>query len=129
MSRVHKLDDLVRENFGDVVFVLRSRCLMVFDDVLAMDLARVAQCYGVVSDCDLSCTVGPINSSHLKKQKRCQVGRELRTICHIEQAQKPFPPFLISKGHIELTVSQDCNLVATADCVVASRSLPKVEEP
>jgi hypothetical protein len=95
MSRVHKLDDLIRENFGDVVFALRSRCLMVFDDVLAMDLARVAQCYGVVSDCDLSRTVGPINSSDLKKQKRCQVGRELRTIYNatLYRRRSRFLPF------------------------------------
>jgi hypothetical protein len=102
---------------------------MVFDDVLAVDLAGVPECDKIVSHCNLSRAVSPINSSGFKNLKIYQVGRELRTICHIVQTQKPFPPLFVSEGHVKLTIPQDCDMAATTDCVVVSRSLPKVEEP
>ena len=64
---------------------------MVFGDVLPVDLARVAQRDRVVSNCDLSGAVSPINSPGLMKSKRYQVARELRTVCRIEQVLKQFP--------------------------------------
>jgi len=94
-----------------------------------MDLARVAQRDRVVSNCKLSRAVSPINPSSLKKLERYQVGRELRTKRHIVQTQKPFPPLVISEGHVKLTVPQDWDSAAAADCIVVSWSLPKVEEP